>query len=165
MAYGVLGSVIFIVDERSCSVRYRFASSHFSRCDDSRSSSPWCDGVRLEGRREAAPGRAADEDRRCPALTCVLWIVSSFLVTGSLSSWAGAGVGATGEIGGERWKEFLRMPVAGCQQCFCRRSPRRCCMPCSRVATKRGVSWSRSSSTELPYLWDAVQQPLLEGVQ
>lgn len=81
---------------RSCSVRYRFASSHLRRWEDSSGGAlPSWKGVREEPRREA------EGERRLPALKCVLAMVTSFAM------------GEVGEVGCEVCEGFLRMPVDG----------------------------------------------------
>jgi hypothetical protein len=59
------------------------------------------DGVRDDWRRDPAGREAALDERRWPALTWVLWIVSSFSV---------ASMSLTGEAGGDLWNEFFRIP-------------------------------------------------------
>lgn len=82
---------------RSCSVKNRFASSHFRRCEDSRGALLSWEGLRKEARREV------EGERRLPALKCVFAMVTSFAELG----WSGD----VGEVGGEVCEGFLRMPV------------------------------------------------------
>ena len=82
---------------RSCSVRYRLASSHFRRCwfsSEAASSPAVAEGVREDWRREPEGREAALEERRWPALAWVLTIVSSF----SEMSFS-----LIGDVGGDFW--------------------------------------------------------------
>lgn len=75
------------------------------------------EGVREDWRREAL-GRlpAVEEERRWPALIFVFSMVTSLSVRSGGGETLCAAAGGTllvavGETGGERWNEFLRMPL------------------------------------------------------
>jgi hypothetical protein len=80
----------------SCSVKYRFASSHLRRCPSSPSRgipyAEWLD-CRLD-----PDGRPAEEERLCPAFWIVFWRVMS-LSESSRSSKVGR-LERTGDMGG-----------------------------------------------------------------
>lgn len=93
-----------MVELFSCSVRYKFASSHLRRIDVSSTGVPDALLEERDDRRRAPPGRdAEDEARRCPALRAVLcrvmslseWVVSTERRSMRASTGGAAGGGET----------------------------------------------------------------------
>ncbi len=103
----------------SCSVRYKFTSSHFRRGLFS-SSTVGCRVPFVEEWRREVDARALEEARRCPAFCSVFWRVMSLSeMVRSRSGLVSEPVGecaVVAALGGEVWssgvfrKEFLRMP-------------------------------------------------------
>lgn len=101
---------------RCCSVKYRFASSHFNRGEFS--SSPSYPATEPDWRLEALPRGLEDERRRgSPALWRVFWTTISR--SDCSRSIGGRGSGSTGSCGMDVDVErFLRMPDQ-CQNGYC----------------------------------------------